>query len=176
VTRQLVLVGLPGAGKSAVGRALADRLGWQFVDLDTEIEREAGRSVAELFAAIGEPGFRQLERTMTERYRVTSETVISTGGGWMAQPGLPALLRPTSRIIHLIVSPEEAVRRMALGRLARPLLAEAVDPVAALQRLAQQRAAAYAMADRGVETDGQTIDEVVATIVDHEAALPGPTI
>jgi shikimate kinase len=176
VTRQLVLVGLPGAGKSAVGRALADRLGWQFVDLDTEIEREAGCSVAELFATVGEPGFRQLERTMTERYRVTGETVISTGGGWMAQPGLPALLRPTSRIIHLIVSPEEAVRRMALGRLARPLLAEAVDPVAAVQALAQQRAAAYATADRAVETDGQTIDEVVAVILHHEAALSGPTI
>jgi shikimate kinase len=167
VIEQVVLVGLPGAGKSTVGAALADRIGWRFVDFDTEIERQTGKTVAELFAIDGEPSFRALEKEMTIQYRDTMRSVLSPGGGWIAQDGLRALLRPTSRIIHLIVSPDEAARRLGDRRQDRPLLAAAADPVARLRQLADDRALAYAAADRVVATDGRTVNEVV----DQLAAL-----
>jgi shikimate kinase len=165
VTDQLVLVGLPGAGKSAVGRALAGRLGWRFVDLDTEIAARAGHSVSEIFATRGEQAFRALEREVTLEYRDSDMTVLSPGGGWMAQEGLPALLRPTARIIHLIVSPAEAVARMAAGRGERPLLADSPDPVAALDALANVRRPAYDRAHLAVDTSGRTIAEVVDAVL-----------
>ncbi|MCU0648404.1 MAG: shikimate kinase [Gemmatimonadaceae bacterium] len=168
MTEQLVLVGLPGAGKSAVGRALAGRLGWRFVDLDEAIALRAGRSVSEIFATGGEPAFRKLEREMTLEYRDSDTTVLAPGGGWMAQEGLPALLRPTARIIHLIVSPAEAVARMAAGRGERPLLAEASDPVATLDALANVRRPAYDRAHLAVDTSGRTIAEVVDAVLHLE--------
>lgn len=172
MTRSIVLVGLPGSGKSSVGAALAARLGWPFVDLDREIERQAGQSVAELFRTGGESAFRQREASVTRQYVNAGAMVISPGGGWMCQPGLPALLRPTSRIIHLVVSPEEAVRRLAGGRRDRPLLADAADPVAAVRRLAEERAPHYAAADAVIDTDGRSVAEVVDAVLALEG-VPG---
>ncbi len=168
----LVLVGLPGAGKSAVGEALAARLGWRFVDLDREIEAASGRRVSELFRDDGEGAFREFERRLTLEYRDSDATVLAPGGGWMVQPGLAALLRPTARIIHLIVSPMEAVRRMAGGRVDRPLLASASDPVAALDELAKLRAPAYDRADVAIDTEGQTVTEVVEAILRLDLVRP----
>jgi shikimate kinase len=165
VINQLVLVGLPGAGKSAVGRALAARLNWAFVDFDEEISRESGRSVAEIFSVDGEAAFRAMEHSMTLRYRDTSKTVLSPGGGWVAQPAVRALLLPSSRIIHLIVSPGEAARRIGDRQRERPLLAGATDLVDRLGRLADERAAAYASAHRSVLTDGLAVDEVVSRVL-----------
>ncbi len=168
----LVLVGLPGAGKSAVGRSLAERLGWRFVDLDAAIVAAAGRPIPDLFAAGGEPAFRAVERLVTEQYRDADATVISTGGGWMAQEGLPALLRPRSRIIHLAVTPAEAVRRMGSEAAGRPLLAQDGDPLRAVDRLARERAAAYAAADLVVQTDGRTVAAVVEAILEAVGIAP----
>jgi shikimate kinase len=157
----IVLVGLPGAGKSTAGRLLAERLGWAFVDLDAEIVREAGgRSIPELFAAEGEPAFREREREATRNLRGRHRIVVAPGGGWMANPGCADLLRPPARIIHLHVGVRSALERLRGSPEVRPLLAGS-DPAGALGELERRRAAAYAGADVVVDTEVVTLQQVV---------------
>ena len=157
----LVLVGLPGAGKSTVGAMLAERLGLPFVDLDLEIEARAGRPVREIFALDGEATFRELEREATRRLVERSATVISPGGGWITRPDAVALLRPPGRIIHLRVTPPTALERMGASVGLRPLLAGG-DPLAALEALEGIRRSAYAAADAVLDTETLSLQELVA--------------
>ena len=152
----LVLVGLPGVGKTTVGTAVAARLGWPFLDFDAEIERREGRSVARLFAECGEPYFRARERALTEEVAGRAGMVLAPGGGWVAQPGLMALLRPPARIIYLAATPAAVARRLGPGRVARPLLRDG-DVVATLARLLAEREPHYRAADLVVDTE--IIDE-----------------
>src|SRR5690349_8627817 len=133
--RHLVLVGLPGAGKTAVGRHLAERLARDFVDFDAELERRAGRTIGEIFATDGEPAFRTAEAALAgELAGGESPLVLAPGGGCLANPAAAATLRPTGRIIYLRVSAESAVRRMGPEVARRPLVAGG-DPVAAVGAL-----------------------------------------
>lgn len=156
----LVLVGLPGAGKSTVGALVADRLGIPFVDLDVEVERLAGRPVREIFALDGEATFRAMEREATRRLVERSPTVVAPGGGWITQPGTVALLRPPGRIIHLRVSPPTALLRMGASVGLRPLLA-GDDPLAALEALEGARRSSYATADAVLDTETLSLQELV---------------
>ena len=158
-----MLVGLPGAGKTTIGRRVARELAVPFLDLDAEIERVEGRTVAEIFATHGEPYFRERERAVTGGLRERPPMVVAPGGGWVIDPTNPALLRPPARIIYLRVSPKLAVRRMGAGVRRRPLLA-GPDPVGALERLLAEREAAYATADATVHTDGLTQPQIAAAI------------
>lgn len=169
----LILVGLPGAGKSTVGRALAARLDRRFVDLDVEIERREGMTVAELFAERGEAGFRECERRMTEEMaRVSEPLVLSTGGGWVTNAGVVALLRPPGRIIYLKVSPERALARLGATRSIRPLLRRP-DPLDVLRRLSEAREALYeAAADLVIPTDLLTVQQVTDRVAEL-ASVPG---
>lgn len=160
--RPLVLVGLPGAGKTTVGRLLAAQLALPFVDFDEEIERREGRRVAEIFAGQGEAAFRAMERSLTTEL-VGRAMVVAPGGGWMADPGNPALFRPGGRIIHLVVRPETALGRMHAEWARRPLLA-GDDPLAALVSLAERRRRAYDAADAAVDTEGLAPQEVADAI------------
>jgi shikimate kinase len=157
-----VLVGLPGSGKSSVGRRLARRLGLPFVDLDVAVERRAGRSIPELFAG-GEAEFRALEAAMSAELAASPPLVLAPGGGWMANAAAVAPLRPVGRIIYLRVTPETAIRRMGAGRMRRPLLA-GPDPVGALRALLDRRAEAYARSDLVVDTEGLTLQQVTSTV------------
>lgn len=161
----LVLVGLPGAGKSTVGRAVARQLGRPFLDFDTEIERRTGRTVARFFAEQGEPAFRALEVELTRELVAAPPMVLAPGGGWVTNAGVMALVRPPGRIIHLRVSPAESLRRLARSRVVRPLLQRA-DPDAAIRALWEQRAGLYAQADVELNVEvlsqQQVIDSVVA--------------
>ena len=160
----LVLVGLPGAGKSTVGPLVAQTLGLPFVDLDLVIEAGAERSVGEIFALDGESTFRRLEREATAQLALRPSLVLSPGGGWMTQPDVVALLRPPGRIIHLAVSSEAALARMGNEVTRRPLLG-CNNPLHALDDLRRRRAAAYATADAVVDTETLTIQELVAHLV-----------
>ena len=162
--RHLVLVGLPGAGKTAVGARLAERLGRAFVDFDAELERRAGCSVAEIFAREGEAAFRASEATLAgELAARQSPLVLAPGGGCLANPAAAATLRPAGRIIYLRVSAESAVRRMGADVARRPLVAGR-DPVAAVGALLARREPLYASADLVLDTDALTLAETVDTL------------
>ena len=161
----IVLVGLPGAGKSTAGRLAAERLGWTFVDLDEEIVRAAGgRPIPELFATEGEAAFREREREATRDLQGCRRIVVAPGGGWMANPGCAVLLRPPARIIHLRVGVRSALDRLRGSPEIRPLLA-GPDPVAALGDLQRRRAPAYAAADADLDTEVLSLQEVVDLLV-----------
>jgi shikimate kinase len=168
----IVLVGLPGAGKSTAGRLAAERLGWTFVDLDEDIVREAsGRSIPELFATEGEPAFRAREREATRNLRGRRRIVIAPGGGWIANPGCADLLRPPARIIHLRVGVPSALARLGGSPEVRPLLA-GPDPATALADLWHRRASAYGSADVELDTEVLSLQEVVDSLV-RLATTPG---
>ncbi len=160
----LVLVGLPGSGKSTVGRAVAEALGRNFLDFDTEIERRQGTSIAEVFAARGEGYFRDLERGLTEELRGIGNYVLAPGGGWATNPGCIDLLRPPATLIYLQIEPARALARMAASAASRPLLRRP-DPLAELLQILAARESAYLLADHTVRVDFVRENEVVANIV-----------
>jgi shikimate kinase len=136
------------------------------VDLDREIERREGRAVSRIFAEQGEAYFRARERELTRELAGRRGLVVAPGGGWAAQPGLMALLRPPATIIYLAASPAAAVRRMGGSRAARPLL-EGGDPVARLARLLADREERYRAADHVIDTeilDEQGVIDILAAL------------
>lgn len=111
----IALVGLPASGKSAVGAALARRLGWSFVDLDELIVAEAGQSIAEIFRVNGEETFRKLESTILEKATRARTVVLATGGGCVLASGNRELLRERCTVVWLDLSPEAAAGRAKVG-------------------------------------------------------------
>ena len=166
----LILVGLPGAGKSTVGLAAAERLGRTFLDLDKEIERREGATISALFAERGEHYFRQRERELTEELKLVGNMVLSPGGGWITNPEVVALLRPPARIIHLKVRPETALERLGPERQTRPLLMRP-DPLAELKKLHAEREALYMAADWTIDTERLAIQRVVDKVAELAATL-----
>ena len=158
------LVGMMGAGKSAVGAALALRLGRRFVDTDAEIERERSASVAEIFAREGEAAFRACEREAVAR--LCAEPVVAAlGGGAVAQPGVAEAVARAGTRVWLRARPETLLARLGDGA-GRPLLAGLAPAVrlARLRELLAAREAAYARAELVVDTDDLAVDEVVDRI------------
>jgi shikimate kinase len=151
----LVLVGLPGAGKSTIGRKLAQELGRPFLDFDAEIERRSGMTVARLFVEQGEPAFRAREVALTRELSAAPPMVLAPGGGWVTNPEVMSLVRPPGRIIHLKISPEGALRRLSRARVVRPLLRSA-DPATVMRGLWDKRALLYSQAD--LELDVEVLD------------------
>ena len=162
--RRVALVGLPGSGKSAVGKALARRLGWRHVDTDELIAARAGRSITEIFAAEGEPGFRAREMAaLREALADERPSVLSCGGGLAAQPEAGALLFAGAWVVWLDAADTVLLRR--LGAAAdRPLLRQ--DPGGNLARLRAERAVAHRRANLRVDVDDWDVDEVVDAVVD----------
>lgn len=167
--RSIVLVGLMGAGKSAIGRRLAARLGLPFVDADAEIERAAGMSIREIFERFGEASFRAGERRVIARLLAGPQIVLATGGGAFMDPETRALVRARGRSVWLKVDLPILVRRVS-GRSDRPLLAGG-DPASVLADLARKRYPIYAEADVIVpcrdEAPEQTTSRVLNALLAH---------
>ena len=163
----LVLVGLPGAGKSTVGALLGQRLGRTFLDFDAEIERRESATIASIFAEKGEQAFRALERKLTEELKDLGNMVLAPGGGWVADPEVVALIRPPAKQIYLRVRPETALKRLGAGAGNRPLL-NRPDPMGELQRLFEARRAQYQASDLEIGAEllapQQVVDEIVAKL------------
>lgn len=132
------LVGMPGAGKSVVGRELAGRLGVPFVDLDERIEAEAGASVAEIFRRDGEAGFRALEAATLVRASTQDPSVVACGGGVVLEPANRITLRNTGVVVFLH-APLELLRARIRPAAERPLIQHDGD----LERLLQDREPLY---------------------------------
>ena len=149
----VVLFGFMGVGKTTVGRLLAPRLGYRFIDSDTEAEREMGMKVSEAFTLLGEPEFRAAERRVITRLSRGNGQVIALGGGAVLDPGNVEALRRTGRMILLTASPEEISLRTR-GDSSRPLLAGG-DKLSRIRALVEERRERYiAAADMVVDTNG----------------------
>ena len=163
-TRRIVLVGLPGSGKSTVGPLVAAALGWPFVDLDEEIVRAVGQSIPEIFAAEGEIGFRLREREVTAGLGQLGPVVLAPGGGWLLDPFNLGALGGALLVVYLEVSPEVAAARIGGEGGGRPLLAGG-DLASRLADLLRQRKNLYLQANHTVSVDSLSPNGVAAYIV-----------
>jgi len=163
--QRILLVGFMGSGKTSVGRALAQRLGWRFVDFDAAIEAEQGARIAEIFEREGEAHFRRLEARVAERLLSERDVVLGSGGGWAAAPGRLASVPPGTATFWLKVSPEEAVRRIGRQPGRRPLL-DRPDALEEARRLLLERSPRYGEASWTVDTDGSAVEDVTARILE----------
>lgn len=166
---RIVLVGLPGAGKSTAGALAAAQLGWEFVDLDAEIERKAGRSVAAIFASEGERGFRSRETDATKALQGRRRLVVAPGAGWVLDPLNRALLGAGTSLVYLRVSPVVAAHRLATAPGTRPLLRSA-DSEKSLRELLEVRESSYLQANHTFTVDSMSPAEIASLIV---ALAPG---
>lgn len=163
--RTVALVGFMGAGKSTVGQALAQRLGWQFSDLDQLIETRDGRSVEQIFRESGEPAFRRLEQELLRESLAgvkAGGSVLALGGGAFTQPEIRQLLLEASvPSVFLDASVEELFRRCDQPGAVRPLRRDARQ----FRELYERRRPAYGQASLRLDTGNKEINAVVEEIV-----------
>ena len=160
----VILVGLPGVGKSSAARRAARKLARPFLDLDREIEAREGKTVERIFAERGEAGFRACELALTRDLAARSGMVLAPGGGWVTSAEAVALLRPPALMIYLRMRPEIALSRLRHAKRPRPLL-QTADPVATMRRLLAEREAAYLAADHVLDVASMTPTSLVTEIV-----------
>lgn len=161
----LALVGMPGCGKSTVGRQLARQLGCGLVDTDTELERRLGMPVRSFFELHGEEAFREAEQAVLEEVtRRSSDGVIATGGGIVLRPANREVLHARAQVIYLRSSPEELYRRLRHDTR-RPLL-QVADPQSRLRELFRERDPLYRRtAHFVVESARPTVAALVSMIL-----------
>jgi shikimate kinase len=161
--RSIVLVGMPGSGKSSIGRRLAQHLGLEFIDADQEIEAAAGMSIGDIFAQHGEPYFRAGEARVIARLLDKGPQVVATGGGAFVNADTRALVRARAVSVWLKADVDLLLRRVK-RKNDRPLLRVA-DPEAVLKRLLMEREASYAEADITVTSLDVPHEAVVEALV-----------
>lgn len=161
----IALVGLSGAGKSSVGRQLAERLGCPLIDTDALITHSAGRTIPEIFAAEGEAGFRDLEADALMTALTNMPSVVATGAGIVLRPENRARLRERALVAWLDAPTETLVARLLIHNEARPLL-QGADPATRLEALRLVRQALYAeVADIRVAADGRSVADIAEEIL-----------
>jgi shikimate kinase/3-dehydroquinate synthase len=170
--RSIVLVGIMGAGKTAVGKRLAANLGLPFVDADHEIERAAGYSVSEIFERFGEPAFRDVERRVIRRLLEGPRVVLATGGGAFMDQETRGLIRDKGLSIWLRATLQLLLKRVA-GRTHRPLLMSG-DPGQILQGLMKLRHPIYAEADIVIDSRDESVDSMAERLAETVAAHQPP--
>jgi shikimate kinase len=164
VRRHLVLVGLPGAGKTTVGRIVARDLGVQLYDIDAAIEGKFGIPISEIFGTWGEAEFRKQERAETLRALAGEPSVIVPGGGWAAQPGNLDDVGVEVLTVYLKASPATAHERL-VGESLRPLLS-GPGSARALEDLYTERRAHYERCMVTISTEGKKPTEVASEVLE----------
>ena len=158
-----MLVGLPGSGKSTVGRLVAEGLQAPLLDIDGILVRQMGMPIAQIFGMVGEPRFRAMERDAVATAQAREPAVIVPGGGWAAQPGQLEAARAGSLIMYLKCLPTTAARRSEQGEV-RPLLT-GVDPVEQVRSLLAAREPFYKLAHYEVAADKKDAAQVAAEVI-----------
>jgi shikimate kinase len=167
------LIGMMGAGKSAVGRPLAEALGYRFLDADDALEQVAGRTIPEIFATDGEAGFRELETAVLGQIAGWHSLVVATGGGVVTKPENWGHMRQ-GVVVWLDAPAPLLLQRLRADSTPRPLL-QAGDPSARLGELLAQRQPLYAQADLRVQQAGDSPAQVAQQVLtDLPAILKGP--
>jgi shikimate kinase len=168
----ITLIGYRATGKTTLARLLAERLGWDWIDADVEIERRAGKSIARVFAEDGEPAFRDLEAQVIAELCRRERLVLAAGGGAPLRPESRRAMRRSGRVVWLVARPETILRRMTAdattaGR--RPNLTEK-DPLEEIVHLLGKREPVYRKsAHVQIDTEGKTPEQLAAEIL---AMLP----
>ena len=166
----LILIGPMGAGKTCIGRRLAERFTLDFVDVDQAIAEEAGASIPDIFEHVGEAGFRQQERATLARLLRGHGQLVSTGGGAVLEADNRALIARSGFVVYLRVSVPAQLERLARDR-GRPLL-QRPDRAQVLHALAAARDPLYrSLADLTLDTDLFTAAEATAHLVVRVASL-----
>ena len=172
----MALVGLPGSGKSTIGRQLARRLGRPFIDTDQVIEQRIGLSIREFFEREGEESFRDLEQSVIDELTLGQPCVLSTGGGAVLRPANRQHLKQRTQAVYLHSAPEEVFRRLRHDRN-RPLL-QVPDPLARLRELYALRDPLYRESARFVVETGRpsvaALVNMVVTQLELAGVLPAP--
>ncbi|MFW6287405.1 MAG: shikimate kinase [bacterium] len=158
------LVGFMGTGKSTVGKYLANRLGYQFIDTDSEIEKVTGKEISQIFAEKGEAFFREVESSVLERLiKYNNNIVLATGGGIVLSAKNRQIIEENTRAFLLKASCEVIYERVKEEKH-RPLLA--VDnPLLRIKEILNERNALYNFFDNKIDTDGKSVEEIVECII-----------
>jgi XRE family transcriptional regulator, aerobic/anaerobic benzoate catabolism transcriptional regulator len=166
----IALIGLRGAGKSTLGKILAKKVGWTFVELNKEIERQNGLSVAEIIALYGQEGFRRMEQTALAQLLARKEPmVLATGGGIVSEPLTFDLILKSFYTIWLKAEPEEHMARVRKQGDLRPM-ADDRSAMAELRNILRSREPLYARASAVVDTAGLSVDAAAGRLI--EAVTP----
>jgi shikimate kinase len=159
----IYLIGMMGSGKTATGKCLAEKLGWKFLDLDSEIEKKEGITIPQIFATLGEPAFREREHAALKKASGSEHYAVSTGGGIVCREKNITLLRSSGKVFYLRASPEILFERVR-GDRNRPLL-QTEDPLSRLKQLLDERTPNYRKAAHvTVDTEGKTPGQVAQEI------------
>jgi XRE family aerobic/anaerobic benzoate catabolism transcriptional regulator len=162
----IALIGLRGAGKSTLGKILAKRIGWNFVELNKEIEAQNGLSVAEIIALYGQEGFRRVEQAALNQLLARKELmVLATGGGIVSEPLTFELILSSFYTIWIKAEPEEHMGRVRKQGDLRPM-ADDRSAMAELRNILVSREPLYARAAAVVDTAGLSVDAAAARLVD----------
>lgn len=165
----IALIGLRGAGKSTLGKLLADKIGWRFVELNKEIEQQNGLSVAEIIALYGQEGFRRMEQAALGQLLGRRELmVLATGGGIVSEPLTFELILSSFYTVWLKAEPEEHMARVRRQGDLRPM-ADDRSAMAELRNILVSREPLYARASAVVDTAGLTVDDAATRLMDTVA-------
>lgn len=161
----IALVGFMGCGKSTIGQALAQRMGWRFLDLDTVIEEQAGCSVSDIFAKEGESGFRERETATLNSLGDSRRLVLACGGGIVLLEANRRFLKEYFHVVYLDVTVAEIKRRLAGNYAVRPLLFSD-DPEARIAQLYQARRELYLdVAESIIPVSGESVEDTVKLVL-----------
>lgn len=161
--KNIVMVGMMGAGKTTVGELLATKLNRELKDIDRVIEQEQKKSIIEIFTDDGEEAFRKLESETIEKFSNMSDLIISTGGGALEKANNLSNLQKNGIIIYLKADIEELFKRVK-NETQRPLLKEQ-DPLEVIKKLIKKREKFYLMANITIITDNKSPEKITEEII-----------